>query len=166
MNVFGNLLELIRVGPGRIQQPSFEIPQPSAPTPTPTTPAPTVPAPAPAPADGGFSLPNIFQTGPSASFTGQDWLILSIALLITAVGFFFIRGGIQNALIRGRAAPAGARAAGWAWWMFAVVAVGVVVAGFVGEQWSNILFAAIGGGFALVLLLVAVFMTISAASKR
>ncbi len=163
MGVFGNLLDLIRVGPGRIQQPTFDIPQPAAPAPTPPAPTPATP---PADAGGGFDFGSLFPTGPSATFSSQDWLILAVAVLIAAVGFFFIRGGIQSALIRGRAAPAGARAAGWAWWMFGVVAVGVITAGFVGEQWSNILFASIAGGFACVLLLVAVFMTISAASKR
>jgi len=158
MNVLSNLLDLIRIGPGRIQQPAFQIPDPSTPPPAaPATPPPTQ----------GSLFPSFpVASGPSGSFTGQDWLILAVVVLVVGIGFFFVRAGIQNALLRARAAPAGARAAGWAWWIFAVAAAGVIAAGFVGEQWSNILFAAIGGGLALVLLLVAVFMTISAASKR
>jgi hypothetical protein len=158
MSVFNTLLDFIRIGGGRIQQPAFQIPDPAAPPPV----APVAP-----PATQGSIFPSFpVASGPSGSFTGQDWLILAVVVIVVGVGFFFVRGGIQNALLRGRAAPAGARAAGWAWWMFAVAAAGVIAAGFVGEQWSNILFAAIGGGLALVLLLVAVFMTISAASKR
>lgn len=160
MNVLNNLLDLIRMGPGSVKQPpAFQIPDPA------TTPPPAAPI-APAPSSG-LSFPGFpMSSGPSGSFTGQDWLILAVVVLVVGVGFFFVRGGIQNGLIRARAAPAGARASGWAWWMFVVVAAGAVTAGFVGEQWSNILFAAIAGGFALVLLLVAVFMTISAVSKR
>ncbi len=159
MNILSNLLDMIRIGPGRIQQPpAFQIPDPSTTPPT----APVTPPPA-----QGSIFPSFPTVGsPSGSFTGQDWLILAVVLLVVGIGFFFVRGGIQNALVRGRAAPAGARAAGWAWWIFAVAASGVIAAGFVGEQWSNILFAAIGGCLALVLLLVAVFMTISAATKR
>lgn len=159
MNLLNNLLDLIRIGPGSVKQPpAFQIPDPSTPPPAPVSP----PATTSIPGIPGFPV----SSGPSGSFSGQDWLILAVVVLVVGVGFFFVRGGIQNGLIRARAAPAGARAAGWAWWMFAVVAAGAVTAGFVGEQWSNILFAAIAGGFALVLLLVAVFMTISAASRR
>jgi hypothetical protein len=158
MSVFNTLLDFIRIGSGRIQQPAFQIPDPATPPPV----APVTP-----PATQGSIFPSFpVASGPSGSFTGQDWLILAVVVIVVGVGFFFVRGGIQNALLRGRAAPAGARAAGWAWWIFAVAAASVIAAGFVGEQWSNILFAAIGGGLALVLLLVAVFMTISAAPKR
>jgi hypothetical protein len=161
MNILNNLLDMIRMAPGSVKQPpAFQIPDPT------TAPPPVAPVTPPAntiQSIPGFSLPG----GPSGSFTGQDWLILAVVVIVVGVGFFFVRGGIQGGLIRGaRAEPPAARAAGWAWWMFAVTAAGVIAAGFVGEQWSNILFAAIGGGAALVLLLVAVFMTISAASKR
>lgn len=160
MNIVNTLLDLIRIGPGSVKQPpAFQIPDPSTPVPAPVTP----PATTTIPGIPGLPLPS----GPAGSFTGQDWLILAVVVIVVGVAFFFVRGGIQSGLIRGaRAEPPAARAAGWAWWIFVVTAFGVIAAGFVGEQWSNILFTAIGGGVALVLLLVAAFMTMSAMAKR
>lgn len=141
----------------------FATPPPAA---TPATPPATTPSADP------FSSPtgtDVFSTAPAAEPAGlssQDWAIGLGVVLVAAAVFFLIRGAVQTQLAKQHAAPDAAIGASWTLFAFLTVVTAFVVFGLLGDLWSATLFLVSALVLGVVLLLLTVFMFMSALGRR
>jgi hypothetical protein len=94
--------------------------------------------------------------------SGKELLIGSCIVIIGAFLFFFIKGWFTESMIRKRKSPASANRAGWALFFFLTFTTALLVFGFLGGLWSNLLFVIPMAIFTAVSL---IFFIISAISR-
>lgn len=129
----------------------FKLPTPQTQTPTQPQLQPAQPAPHPLPL-------------PTASLTSQNAVIGIAIVLVCALAFFFVRGGLRSHLIARRASPSAAGSAGWSLFAFLLALTVTIVFGLLGDVWQALPFLLPMSALILVTLIVFA-MLYSAASR-
>ena len=128
----------------------------------PLQPTPNPPAGPPAYSSAAPAAPFTFGTRMSSN----DMVLAGGILLVLAIVFFFVRGGVRRHLIAGRASLSAASSAGWAVFAFLLLLSITVVLGLFGNLWSLLAFTVPMGGLVLVTLVLSIILYNAAASGR